>query len=95
MAKNYRSDSVYRTTPIKNNRYLDILESPIENTSDYNTFPLTISNKYQNRPDMLANDLYGNSKLWWVFAMFNQDKLNDPIYDFVAGLEIQVPEKFN
>ena len=95
MAKNYRSDSVYRITPIKNNRYLDILESPIEDISEYNTFALTITNKYEFRPDLLANELYGNAKLWWVFAMFNQDKLNDPIMDFVGGLEIQVPEKFS
>lgn len=95
MTAEYRSDSVYRTTPIKNNRYLDILESPIEDISEYNTFALTITNKYEFRPDLLANELYGNAKLWWVFAMFNQDKINDPIVDFTAGLEIQVPEKFS
>lgn len=95
MSAEYRSDSVYRTTAIKNNRYLDVLESPIDDINNYNTFPLVIKSKYQHRPDMLAYELYGNSKLWWVFAMFNQDKLNDPIMDFVGGLEIQVPEKFS
>jgi len=43
---------------------------------------------------LLAYDLYGNSKLWWVFAQFNQDKLKDPVVDFLPGLEIQVPTKF-
>lgn len=95
MSTEYRSDSVYRTTEIKNNRYLDVLESPIDDINNYNTLTIIIKNKYQYRPDMLAYELYGNAKLWWVFAMFNQDKLNDPIMDFVGGLEIQVPEKFS
>ena len=38
--------------------------------------------------------LYGNAKLWWVFATINQDILNDPITDFEAGLTIQVPLRF-
>ena len=92
MAQN--SDSLYRNTQIIDNKYLDILEPVIDSTDNYTIKEVTISNKYNNRPDLLANELYGNSKLWWVFAEFNPDTLNDPIVDFVAGLKIKVPTSF-
>jgi hypothetical protein len=91
----YRSDSMYRNTRIVNNKYLDVLEPSVENPNSYNTYPLVIGNKYDQRPDLLAYDLYGNAKLWWVFAQFNQDLLLDPIIDFRSGIEIQVPRKFS
>lgn len=92
---NYRKDSLYRSTQIYRDRFLDIMESPVENISEYPTTTIIIENKYESRPDLLAYDLYGNPKLWWVFALFNQDTLNDPIVDFSAGLELQVPKKFS
>ena len=95
MATTYRTDSMYRNTSIINNKYLDILESSIEDPTEYNTKAFTLTSKYDQRPDKLAYDLYGNAKLWWVFAHFNQDTLKDPIIDFQAGLEIQVPTKFS
>ena len=75
MAQN--SDSLYRNTQIIDNKYLDILDPVIDSTDNYTIKEVTISNKYNNRPDLLANELYGNSKLWWVFAEFNPDTLND------------------
>lgn len=48
---------------------------------------------YENRPDLLAYELYGSSRLWWVFAMRNLDLLRDPINDFVSGLTIHLPSK--
>lgn len=89
-----RSDSVYRKTNVVNNKYLDIWQPDINDISLFNTKTITLESKYENKPDKLAFDLYGNAKLWWVFAQFNQDKLQDPIIDFVAGLEIQVPTQF-
>lgn len=93
MAK-YRNDSVYRVTPTIDRNYLDILRPPVQDISEYDTTVVTITNKYENRPDLLAYELYGNPKLWWVFAFFNQDKLLDPIVDFTVGLEITVPTNF-
>ena len=91
----YNSGSVYRSTTIIDNKYLDIYNSEIDFTKDYGLYDYTIENKYNLRPDLLAFNLYGDSELWWVFAKFNQDQLSDPIIDFVSGLEIQVPERFN
>ena len=94
MASEYRTDSQYRNTGIVNNKYLDIYESGID-VENIDTYEFLISSKYENRPDVLAHDLYGNAKLWWVLAEFNPDTLGDPIIDFLAGLTINVPTRFS
>jgi len=52
-----------------------------------------IDSFYDNRPDLLAHDLYNSSKLWWVFMHRNMDTIQDPINDFVAGTSIRIPKK--
>ena len=46
---------------------------------------------YNLRPDLLANDLYKDSKLWWVFAVRNPDILKDPLINFKTGVIITIP----
>lgn len=90
----YRTDSLYRNTEVVNSKYLDVLSIDnidVENTS---TKTITLESKHNERPDLLAYELYGNSKLWWTFALFNQDTLQDPIIDFKSGLRITVPVRF-
>jgi hypothetical protein len=41
---------------------------------------------------MLAYDLYADSRLWWVFAQRNPNRLKDPYFDFVAGVGIYIPK---
>ena len=53
----------------------------------------TVTNSYQNRPDLLAYALYGTPELWWVFAQRNMDVLQDPIFDFTAGTQIYLCKK--
>ena len=53
----------------------------------------SIGHAFEERPDLLAHKLYGNSRLWWVFALRNPDELKDPIRDFKSGLSIFVPSK--
>jgi prophage DNA circulation protein len=48
---------------------------------------------YKFRPDLLAYDLYGDSALWWVFAMRNPNTIQDPIFDFLPGTTIFIPKK--
>ena len=89
----YRADSLYRDTQL-NDQYLDVLDInniDIDNTTTTN---ITIEEKYNEKPDLLAYDLYGNAKLWWVFGLFNQDELEDPILDFKTGIKINVPTRF-
>ena len=54
---------------------------------------MTINETYNLRPDLLAFDLYGDSNLWWVFAMRNPNQLPDPLFDFVTGVTIYLPQK--
>ena len=91
----YRTDSLYRDTKITNNQYLDELTIDNIDVKNTTTKTMTLNEKYDEKPDLLAYDLYGNAKLWWVFGLFNQDELVDPILDFKAGLKIKVPTRFS
>ena len=92
---NYRTDSLYRNTEIINRQYLDVLNIDNIDIDNTTTNTITLEAKYDEKPDLLAYDLYGNAKLWWVFALFNQDELVDPIVDFKTGLKISVPIRFS
>jgi len=50
-----------------------------------------INSTYQYRPDLLAYDLYSNSRLWWVFYQRNPNTLTRPPLDFAAGVQIYLP----
>ena len=74
--------------------YLDVL-NPRTLTADQDDQSYTIERTYAYRPDLLAYDLYGSPRLWWVFVQRNPDQLEDPIYDFKPGVTIQLPKKEN
>jgi|TARA_B100001248_G_scaffold182455_1_gene138915 hypothetical protein len=93
MAK-YREDSQYRNTTVKDKKYLDVWNPDAADLLDYDVKIITIESKYHQKPDKLAHDLYGNSKLWWIFAQFNQDTLKDPILDFTSGKSIVIPDRY-
>lgn len=89
----YATSSPWANTR-QNSLYLELLDIrpvPAE-TDDYR---YVIENQYRHRPDLLAFDLYGNAKLWWVFVQRNMSVLKDPIYDFEAGTTIYLPKKSN
>ena len=91
MDAKYDSRSPWASTPLRDN-YLDIWE-PRSVPADYDDYDYLIQPQYNFRPDLLAYDLYGTSKLWWVFMQRNIDIINDPIYDFRAGKIIKLPKK--
>ena len=89
----YSSLSPWATTP-QNNSYMELLAiRPVPAESD--DFKYTIENQYRHRPDLLAFDLYGTPKLWWVVVQRNMSVIKDPIYDFVPGTTIYIPKKSN
>ena len=90
MAK-YSNTSPYFETP-ETNMSLDIL-NPRTITAQSDDQSYTIERTYAFRPDLLAYDLYGTPRLWWVFAQRNPDEIEDPIYDFKLGVTIQLPKK--
>ena len=73
---------------------LDIL-NPRTLTAEKDDQLYTIERTYAYRPDLLAYDLYGTPRLWWVFIQRNPDEIEDPIYDFKPGVTIQLPKKEN
>jgi hypothetical protein len=88
----YPKTSPYYTTTTVNNQYLDVMNPRKITASSKDTF-WTITPVYNMRPDLLANDLYGDSKLWWVFAERNPNTLKDPLLDFTTGTKIYIPKK--
>lgn len=93
MANNslYPATSPYYNTDVVSGKFLDIMI--------YRPIPMLpsdiyyeITQVYEYRPDLLAYDLYGNSKLWWVFTARNPNRLKDPYFDFVTGLGIYIPK---
>lgn len=52
-----------------------------------------IDSVYNRRPDLLAHDLYGDVRLWWVFAARNPNTIQDPIFDFTTGKTIYIPSQ--
>ena len=90
----YSQSSPYYLTQVYKNVFLDNMVDrsvPIDSTDVY--WEITVT--YNYRPDLLAYDLYGDSKLWWVFAQRNPDILKDPMFDFTAGTYIYLPQYSN
>jgi len=92
MAKYSNTSPYFETGEIGN--YLDIL-NPRTITAEDDDQIYTIERTYAYRPDLLAYDLYGSPRLWWVFAQRNPDKIEDPVYDFKPGVTVQLPKKEN
>jgi hypothetical protein len=93
MANNniYPATSPYNATGVVNSKFLDIMVNrtiPMQPSDVY----WEITEVYQYRPDLLAYDLYSDSRLWWVFAQRNPNRLKDPYFDFVAGVGIYLPK---
>lgn len=88
----YSRSSPYADTDVINKMYLDVMKDrPIPKLSDDVYWMITT--KYEFRPDLLAYDLYHNSRLWWVFASRNPDVLPNPLADFTTGTYIYIPKQ--
>ncbi len=91
MPSKYKKPSLYSNTPIKN-WYLGHWPGINVNPS-LNDEPYIIPAKYNLRPDLAAYHFYGSTTYWYVFALRNKNVLKDPIFDFIAGREIIIPNK--
>lgn len=90
MAKiNYPASSPYATTK-QTDSYIGLYQHrAIRPHKDDKK--ITLNMKYQYRPDLLSNDLYGTPDYWWVFLVRNMNIIRDPIWDFEAGKTISFP----
>ena len=94
MAVLYDKKSNYSTTS-QNKKYLDLYKPPLtSDTLSKVTITLVIQPKYHKRPDLLAFEMYGSEKLWWIFAHYNRDILVDPLLDFTSGTRIVAPRTY-
>lgn len=94
MPATYKASSPYFATPQRNFivKHLDFLQFrsiPSDSTDQI----IKVSSKFNQRPDLLSNDLYQTPDLWWIFAVRNPNAIIDPIYDLITDLEISVPTK--
>lgn len=85
-----RPDSFIRTDKLIDGIFLETNTLPTIQTSAEDE-EYIIGHGYEERPDLLAHEIYGNSRLWWVFALRNPDVLKDPIRDFQPGTKIMLP----
>ena len=90
---NYSNTSPYFETEMRAT-YLEVL-NPRTLTAEEDDQSYTIERTYAYRPDLLAYDLYGTPRLWWVFTQRNPDQIEDLIYDFKPGVTIKLPKKEN
>jgi hypothetical protein len=87
----YPGTSPYQNTGVVNKQFLDIMiNRPIPKLQDDVYWEIT--RVYEYRPDLLAYDLYKDSRLWWVFAQRNPNTLVDPLFSFTAGTLIYIPK---
>ena len=89
MVANYNKTSPYFQTPTWG-PFLDIWKGVVI-PADVSDARYQIDPPYNNRPDLLAYDMYKDSNLWWVFAVRNPDVLIDPVFSFIAPTIIYVP----
>ena len=88
----YRKDSFLSRAEKINDIFLGLNNLPkVQKTLKDEVY--IIGHGYDERPDLLAHQLYGNTRLWWVFAMRNPDILKDPIRDFKPGTQIILPSE--
>jgi hypothetical protein len=86
----YNATSPYATTEYSQFFLSTMVNRPFPKQSDDIAF--TINLTYQNRPDLLAFDLYGTAGLWWVFYQRNPNTLTKPPLDFVVNTIIYIPK---
>lgn len=85
----YAGNSPYASTPQSSwyiGRYVH-RDVPVS----ANDQSVLITPRYQFRPDLLSNDLYGTPAYWWVFILRNRDLMKDPVWDLKSGMTIKVP----
>jgi hypothetical protein len=83
------------------NRYQNIPKTKIDGkevyvTSRYPEVPITSEDIYVysvqgDRFDVLAQQYYKNSSLWWVISIANTDKLPQNSLIIPEGLQIRIP----
>jgi hypothetical protein len=95
MAKIYRKESFLRNaTSDSTGQFLGLNNTPRIPASSQDV-EYVLECRYEERPDILAYEIYGSTRYWWVFSARNPDVLKDPIRDFRSGITIMLPIETN
>ena len=43
----------------------------------------------------MANQFYGDIRLWWIIAQANPDKVRRDSYSVKGGIELRIPRRIN
>lgn len=89
MTGKYDISSPFAKTPIKNGMMGYYVHRVIPATDEDQT--ATLAARYENAPDLLALDYFGDADWWWVIPQRNG--LQDPIFDMKAGTKLIFPPK--
>lgn len=87
------------------NRYQDItITKNSEGTryyrnSKYPRVPLSVNDIYVittegDRLDILAQQYYGDSSLWWIISIANETLKQDSLYT-IPGIQIRIPSNYS
>lgn len=89
---NFKANTRYTNGIIATNRSSKdflVLRKPLNlEESSTDTF-IVVTQQYEKRPDLVANQVYGKSELWWAIYEFNNIK--DPFFDLRAGQILRIP----
>lgn len=84
----YAAASPYRATPVLGSFMGYYVHRSIDPQLD--DIQVTVDNPiYVARPDRLADDIYADPDLWWVFGVRNQ--WQDPVFDLKMGIKMAIP----
>jgi len=90
---NFRSLSRYTGGIVTKNRsgknFLILRNQLNLEPSDGDIF-VTITGDIANRPDLIAQKAYEDTRLWWVIYEFND--IRDPMFDLRAGMILRLPQ---
>ena len=73
-------------------RFLDFYERKSIDPSDDDIL-FVIPPNLANRPDLIANKFYGNTRYMWVILMRNLDVIENPLTDMYSGKTIFIPSE--
>jgi hypothetical protein len=90
---NFSEQSRYKSGIVTKNRsgksFL-VLRRPLNlERSDGDTF-ITVTQEFQNRPDLISSTAYGIPDLWW--AIYEYNGIRDPFFDLKVGTTILIPQ---
>ena len=85
----YDAQSPYKLTPLAARYLTYYVHRAIRPNPTDKVFQIT-DQRYVNRPDLLAFDIYGDADLFWVIPVRNG--MEDPIFDLKLNTIVYIPD---